>query len=149
MRRSTDDRGISREKTGGIPPSLTSRGRGRSGQASVPLSGVPLPSGTFTAMGGRRRGFPTFLSAGARRGVGGWAAGALMFAVGLLLSASPAAALTKAYKYREDVAVIANNVSSGVSVGGYIQYSRCAFFFFRWHHTAQTSFFCPCEYLVV
>eukprot|EP00904_Undaria_pinnatifida_P002897 jgi/Undpi1/12608/HiC_scaffold_6.g02277.m1 len=110
MRRSTDDRGISREKTGGIPPSLTSRGRGRSGQASVPLSGVPLPSGTFTAMGGRRRGFPTFLSAGARRGVGGWAAGALMFAVGLLLSASPAAALTKAYKYREDVAVIANNV---------------------------------------
>lgn len=70
------------------------------------------------------------MSAGARRGVGGWVTGSLMFAVGLvLLAASPAEAITKPYAYREDVSVIANNVSVGISVGFYPLFSRFFLFF--------------------
>ena len=119
MGHSTDERGICPERNSGLPPPVTistSRGRCRNGQASnARREGVSLPSAAFSSAGGRgrsRRGFSTFLSAGARRGVGGWAAGALMFAVGLvLLAARPAEALTKPYSRRDTVAVIANNVS--------------------------------------
>lgn len=99
----TDDRGVCCTRRGRGDESVVG---GVKGDTTPPLVGFLCPSAAVAARGRRGR------YSGAAGWRKGWGTVAFGLALGvLLLGAEPAAAVTKPYKPRDEVAVIANNVS--------------------------------------
>lgn len=119
MRCYADERGVCREGCGKRHPLVVDHGvkatAGRTSSSRTPPMGFPRCWNAFEGRGTRgRSGWPSrvsWASGQALSGVGRWGMVILSVVGMLLLAAEPAEALTKAYSYRDDVAVIANNVS--------------------------------------